>query len=271
MEHTATTIYNYSDVFFSYYFNDEVRCHKMIEDHTLAYVMSGEILVEKEGSITRVGKGQCMFVRRDNRVNWTKQPCDGEQFQAIFMVFRRNLLREFYRSIEKKDIPIVNDKFGRSFMQLPKTPGIESLFQSMRPYFDAAVKPTEQVIKLKQYEGIYALLAIDKYFFSCLFDFAEPWKIDILDFLENNYMFDFSLEDMANYTGRSLATFKRDFGKVSHLSPQKWLTEKRLRVAREKIQNHNARVSEVYLEVGFKNLSHFSTAYKKQFGFAPTH
>jgi AraC-like DNA-binding protein len=46
--------------------------------------------------------------------------------------------------------------------------------------------------------------------------------------------------------------------------------EKRLNVAHEKIRNEHRKVSDVYLEVGFKNLSHFSTAYKKQFGVAPT-
>jgi hypothetical protein len=32
-------------------------------------------------------------------------------------------------------------------------------------------------------------------------------------------MYDLSLEEMASYTGRSLASFKRDFKKISPLSP----------------------------------------------------
>ena len=83
-------------------------------------------------------------------------------------------------------------------------------------------------------------------------------------------MYDLSVEEVAGFTGRSLATFKRDFKKVSPLSPQKWLIEKRLKVAYEKLRNENKKVSDVYLEVGFKNLSHFSTAFKKQFGYAPS-
>jgi len=67
-----------------------------------------------------------------------------------------------------------------------------------------------------------------------------------------------------------LASFKRDFKKISDLPPQKWLIEKRLKVARDKIRNENKRISDVYLEVGFKNLSHFSSAFKRQFGYAPS-
>ena len=124
-------------------------------------------------------------------------------------------------------------------------------------------------MKLKLQEGVYSLLNIDNNFYPALFDFTEPWKIDIFDFLNENYMSNLSIEEIASFTGRSLATFKRDFKKISPLPPQKWLIEKRLEKANNKLLNENKKVSDVYLEVGFKNLSHFSSAYKKQFGHSP--
>ena len=140
----------------------------------------------------------------------------------------------------------------------------------MKPYFNSEKVPAKELMQLKLQEGVYTLLSIDKSFYPALFDFTEPWKIDILDFLEENYMFDLSVEQIAGFTGRSLAAFKRDFKKISTLPPQKWIIEKRLNVASDKIQNENRKISDVYLEVGFKNLSHFSSAYKKQFGMAPS-
>jgi AraC-like DNA-binding protein len=110
----------------------------------------------------------------------------------------------------------------------------------------------------------------DKNVYASLFDFTEPWKIDVLDFLNENYMYDLSMEEIASYTGRSLAVFKRDFKKVSRLSPQKWLIQKRLEVAHDKIRTDGKKVSDVCFEVGFKNLSHFSTAFKRKYGFPPT-
>ena len=111
---------------------------------------------------------------------------------------------------------------------------------------------------------------IDIKFYSSLFDFTEPWKIDLLDFMEKNFLVALSMEEFASYTGRSLATFKRDFKKISALSPQKWLIEKRLQAAHELIKQGHKKVSDVYMKVGFKNLSHFSSAYKKMFGMPPT-
>ncbi len=43
--------------------------------------------------------------------------------------------------------------------------------------------------------------------------------------------------------------------------------EKRLSVARNKLENEKKEVSNVYLEVRFKNISHISTAYKKKIGY----
>jgi len=269
-ERSESLRFFYHDIFFSYYFNNERSCTQMIHDHMLVYVYSGEIIVEEGNKRTEVHKGECVFFRRDNRVRMTKQPRGDEQFQGIFMHFKRNFLRDFYQTIDKKELPLEAAKYKLSVIKLPKTPDIESIFQSMTPYFDSKIEPAKELMQLKLQEGVYTLLNIDKRFYPALFDFTEPWKIDILDYMDENYMYDLSVEEIAGFTGRSLATFKRDFKKISSLSPQKWLIDKRLKVAYDKIRNENRKVSDVYLEVGFKNLSHFSSAFKRQFGYSPS-
>ncbi len=269
-ERSESLRFNYYDIFFSYYFNNERSCIQMIHDHMLVYVYSGEIVLEEDHKQIVVHKGESAFLKRDNRVSMTKQPLGEEQFQAIFMMFKRNFLRDFYQKLDKKELPLEAEKHKLSVIKLPKAADIESLFHSMKPYFNSDKEPVKELMQLKLYEGVYSLLSIDKGFYPVLFDFTEPWKIDIMDYLEDNYMFDLSIEQIAGFTGRSLASFKRDFKKISDLPPQKWLIEKRLKVAHNKICNENRKVSDVYLEVGFKNLSHFSSAYKKQFGIAPS-
>ncbi|MCD8072613.1 MAG: AraC family transcriptional regulator, partial [Alistipes sp.] len=49
----------------------------------------------------------------------------------------------------------------------------------------------------------------------------------------------------------------------------KWIIQRRLNAAYALIREEGKRVSDVYTEVGFKNLSHFSVAFKKQYGFPP--
>lgn len=270
LEASQPKVFNYSNVFFSCYTNNERGCATSVQNHLLVYVCSGEMLLQEGAATVKIHKGECVFVKKDNRLNLVKQPKGKEPFIGISLVFSRSFLRDFYQTMDKKKLAIQANSHTPSVIRLPQTPAIASLFQSMLPYFDSSTKPTDRIIEMKLQEGIYALLDIDKQFYPSLFDFTDPWKIDIVDFMEKNYAYDLTIEEIAHYTGRSLAAFKRDFKKLSELPPQKWLMDKRLNVAQNKLVNENKTVSEVYLEVGFKNISHFSTAYKRKFGYPPS-
>ena len=77
------------------------------------------------------------------------------------------------------------------------------------------------------------------------------------------------LSQFTYLTGRSLATFKRDFEKVFHQPPSRWLVQRRLQEAHFLLKERGLPPSQVYLEVGFEDLSHFSFAFKKTYGWAP--
>jgi AraC-like DNA-binding protein len=103
-----------------------------------------------------------------------------------------------------------------------------------------------------------------------LFDFSEPYKIDLEAFMMRHYMYNVSVSDFARLSGRSRAGFKRDFEKIFRTSPGQWLQQKRLNEAYYLIKEKGIKPSSVYLDVGFENLSHFSFAFKKAFGVAPS-
>lgn len=261
---------SYSGIFLSCYTHNNTSCIHSNKDHSLIYLYSGEYIIDDNGTQTVIHPGECAFVRRDHRTMMYKRPTEAEQYKGITLVFKRNLLREFYNTkLNKKEIPENVAISEQSAFRIEARPDITSLFQSLTPYFDSGVQPTEEVIQLKLQEGIYSLLNTYKEFYPILFDFTEPWKIDIMDFMNENYMYELTLEEIASYTGRSLATFKRDFAKINDTTPQRWLINKRLQVAYEKLQDKDKKVSDVYVEVGFKNLSHFYSAFKKQYGFSP--
>ena len=220
---------------------------------------SGELEIKEHKKITRLHKGDCAFIRKDFSVQLTKQACKMEQFKAVFLMFTDKFLRNFYCRLDKESLPENARRSKVSLYRLPSDrPDIVSLFESMTPYFNSGIRPTDELLELKMTEGLYVLLNTDKNLYASLFDFADPWKIDIMDFMEQNYMNDLTLAEMANYTGRSLATFKRDFNKVSDLSPQKWVIRRRLEAAHALILSGTRKVTDVCYRVGFKNLSHFS-------------
>ena len=263
-------IFNYNNVFYSFYYNDFSGCVHRSREYAINYVYSGEMILDNGKEQIHVGKGECIFIPRDHHITMYKKTKDGERYCGIFLMFTRRFLREMYGKLEQRRMQTNTPKLDSGVIKLPKTVVLASLFTSMTPYFNPEVKPADDLMQLKLQEGLLALLHIDNRFAPMLFDFNEPWKIDIMEFMNENYMCEFTMEEMAHYTGRSLATFKRDFKKISDLTPEKWLIRKRLEVAYVKMQGGNRKIVDVYAEVGFKNPSHFSTAFKKQYGISPT-
>lgn len=263
-------IFNYNDVFYSFFYDDASGCVHRSREYAMNYVYSGEMILDNGKEQIHVGKGECVFIPRDHHITLYKKAFEGERYCGIFLNFTRNFLREMYSTCEQYKVPAHTPKLKEGVIKLPKTAEITSLFASMTPYFDPEVTPKDDFMNLKLQEGLLALLHIDQRFAPTLFDFNEPWKIDILDFMNKNYMYEFTLEELAHYTGRSLATFKRDFRKISDLTPEKWLIRKRLEAAYALMREGEQKIADVYTKVGFKNQSHFSTAFKRQYGVAPT-
>lgn len=263
-------VFNYNDVFFSFYYDDAGGCVHRSREYALNYVRSGEMELDNGRERIRVGKGECVFIPRDHHITMYKRPKEGERYCGIFLMFTRRFLREMFGKLGARSVPAGTPKLGGAVVKLPQTAELASLFASMTPYFDPGVKPMDDFMELKLQEGLLALLHVDRRFAPTLFDFNEPWKIDILEFMNENYMYELTMEEMAHYTGRSLATFKRDFRKVSDLTPEKWLVRKRLEAAYARLQEGGRKIADVCAEVGFRNPSHFSTAFRKRYGMSPT-
>ncbi len=261
-------IINFHDILYVYkVYDGEVLCHQM-GDHCLVYVYSGVLRVRYNGKTTLVHANECVFLSRNNKVEISASPEDGIEFKSAILTLQRKFLMAYSGRMDNSVLPPVHAKRMPQVYKLPDRLDVNSLFKALTSYFIAWEKPTRQYMELKEQEAANALIALDARFCVNLFDFMVPWKIDILQFMEENYTEDLSLGDMALYSGRSLASFKRDFAKVCELSPQRWVTNRRLEEA-YKLLLAGSKVSDIYLRLGFKSLSHFSTAFRRKFGQSP--
>lgn len=147
---------------------------------------------------------------------------------------------------------------------------LKNYIDSLWPYLDWNNGANQVLVDLKVKEVVMILLQTNPALKDVLFDFSEPGKIDLEAYMNANYKFNVDINRFAYLTGRSLATFKRDFEKIFNLSPNRWLQKKRLNDAYYLITEKGWKSSDVYLEVGFKDLSHFSFAFKKTYGRSPS-
>ncbi|MGE5218898.1 MAG: helix-turn-helix domain-containing protein [Chloroflexota bacterium] len=148
---------------------------------------------------------------------------------------------------------------------------LAAYFQSMLTYFTGTAKPAESLLTLKLKELIVSILLggnnpeLSAYFQSLLTSDAPP----LSQIMEANFRYNLALEDFAKLSHRSLSTFKRDFRKFYNQSPGRWLLQKRLEYSALLLKNPTLNVSQVALDCGFEDLSHFSRAFKDKFGTSP--
>jgi len=267
------SINNYMDIFYLCHVGKDKLCEMMVTEHTLVYIVSGEMDVFAPNSKTiHYKKGDTAFLRRNHKVGKEKRPnSKGEPFIGLFLC----LNTEFLKQVKKEyKIAVPNVEGSRITKQniftLPQHPFLESLFESLIKYFNSDIYPSKELMESKLREAVFVMLQLKPELTPVLFDFVQQWKIDVKEFMEENFRSDLTVEQFAHYTGRSLTSFKQDFDAAFHLTPQRWLTRRRLAESKRIMEENNKKANEVYMEVGFKNLSHFSTAFKKEYGFPPS-
>ncbi|WP_341905770.1 MULTISPECIES: AraC family transcriptional regulator [Fluviicola] len=238
----------------------------LFDHHMLIWFISGETKIVKAEATYLFNPGDIFLIPRNQMATIILDPKDGLPHKSVAMHLSTSRLKNFYSdlNVDQKGVSI------RKILRFNNHPLLESCLTSLIPYFDLEGTFPEDIASLKITEAISILRVIDKSVDGLLANFEEPGKIDLGTFMEKNYMFNMPLEKFAYLTGRSLTTFKRDFQKAFNLTPQKWLTEKRLELAYYQFVEKKKKPVDVYFEVGFENLSHFSFAFKKQYGYSPS-
>ena len=236
------------------------------DDNVLVGVLAGELKVVQADRTLCCKPGDTVLLPRKQPATLLKYPKDGLAYQAVVMKLPTAVVRAYYA----ENSPAPARQADTDMLLFAKSPLLQSLFASLLPYLELDYRLPEKLLAVKVTEVIEILRSLDPRSEAVLADFSEPGKLNLVEFMEANYMFNLPLAKFGYLTGRSLTTFKRDFKKAFQLSPQRWLTQKRLALAHYQLAEKSRKPVELYLEVGFENLAHFSYAFKKQFGYSPT-
>mgnify|MGYP005812846769 CR=1 FL=1 len=255
------------DIKLSSYDDKLFKTEVVFDHHMLVWFISGETKIIQADQSYLFKAGDIFLIPRNQLATIINYPKDGLPHKSVVMHLSIERLREYYRPLDIKP----SDTIVPRIVHFKDHPLLKSCLASLIPYFEMGEEIfPEEIAALKITEAISILRNIDKRIDDVLANFEEPYKISLTDFMEKNFMFNMPLENFSYLTGRSLTTFKRDFHKAFKMTPQRWLTKKRLELAHYHLSEKKRKPVEVYLETGFENLSHFSYAFKKHFGLTPT-
>jgi len=135
-----------------------------------------------------------------------------------------------------------------------------------------------RVVSKKQHDSILRLLSIFAQHLASLSnqlmvreDTAEaPSIVRARDFIEENYMEEMSLDEVAKAVNMSAFYFCKMFKKSTGMTFTDYLARVRVEKVKNLLLNPHKRISEAAFEAGFQSLSQFNRVFRKIAGEAPT-
>jgi AraC-like DNA-binding protein len=212
-------------------------------------------------------EGSCVFVRKGAYI--MEQFLDSKFCLVLFFVPDDFI----YNVLKSKSTPLIKSvKQFDPVIPIDSNMSIQAFYQSMLSFFEAVREPDPSLLELKFKELVLTIAdnpangELLSYFSSLI---RRPRAVSLRQVMEDNFCFNLKLEEFAKLSSRSLSAFKRDFQRIYHTSPGKWIMEKRLNHTLHLLTNMGRTVSETAFESGFKNTSHFSRAFRQRFGMSP--
>ncbi|TRW27155.1 helix-turn-helix transcriptional regulator [Flavobacterium zepuense] len=239
---------------------------QFIPDHLFLYLAKGNVSFFDGNEMYTYQSGDCCIARRNHLVKFILNST-AEDFEPIMFCFDEEFLHQFWQKYRNNRENFLSE---RAVIAVAKNELIDSFIRSVKPYYKGAMELDAAFEDIKYEELLLILLRSQPELEGIFFNFDAPQKINIEAYMNRNFRFNVGLERFALLTGRSLSAFKRDFKAAFKDSPSRWLVRKRLQEAYFLVQNQGRKPSDIYLELGFESLSHFSVAFKKEFGIVPT-
>lgn len=234
----------------------------------LIFVDTGRLGIEVDGEDYIVEEGDFLLVKKFTQAHYRKNwEADQTFFREFVFVLHDDFIKD---SILSFPTPINGTGASKPVIKLTNSPILEAFMRSIEVYINTQVELDESMMSLKTREVLHGLLQAKPELIHTFIDFSQPAKADLLRFMEHSFTQNVSLEQFAQLSGRSLATFNRDFRKIFQMPPYQWIKQQRLSLAKRLLTYTSKTPSVVYLEVGFEDLAHFSRSFKQHFGINPS-
>ncbi len=260
------------DMLFVYYRCPQVEKQLKLFTHfnEIAFTLSGKKTIYQGGKSWVLTENKSLFFRK---AAYKQELDETSGWEVLAFYFKDDFLRKVFREY-KFHLPLKNlpDPPKEMFIEIKVNETARAFFFSILPYFNQKSPPPKSLLELKFKELLFTILSdpSNTDLLAYVNSIQDQYKTPLWEVMEANYTFNLTIDQFAKMAERSTATFKREFREYYHTTPGKWLKQKRLEHAKLMIETSNSPVSEIAYDSGFENLSHFSRAFKENYGLTPS-
>lgn len=147
----------------------------------------------------------------------------------------------------------------------------KNFFNSVNQYLkDDIFSGDPNTEKMKSTELIYILISNPECCINQKLLVNVEQGSDGFEHIVQQHIFeDIPIRELARRCGKSLTSFKKDFKDFFHESPHKWIIRQRLMHSRLLLISTNKSISDIGIECGFPNTSHFIKLFKREYSLTP--
>ncbi|MDP4262832.1 MAG: AraC family transcriptional regulator [Bacteroidota bacterium] len=244
----------------------------ILHTNAISLVISGEKTMHFASKTVHIKNDEIHFLSAGNCL--ASLSFSGKEiFRSILVFFDNKTLSDFYVKYATRIAKIKSRHkiTSEPFVSFRKDPFILNFITSLELMFQRSQKLSMEMRVLKFEELM--LYLFEKYP-GVILSFQASERKDLNDLeirkvVESNITNSLSVEELAFLCNTSLSTFKRRFVKIYGTSPNKWILQKRMELARHLLQHYHEKPGEVCHKVGYENHSSFSQSFKHTYGVTP--
>jgi AraC-like DNA-binding protein len=242
-----------------------------LKQNLFSFLLEGQKSVQYAGTQVKIDVNQFLLLSAGNCLMSEKSAAPGGNYSSIVLFFDNKLLIDFFMRRPQKILSAGRKNNQTPIVKFEKDIFLINFIDSLSFMLRSKLPLSSEMRKLKLEE---ILLYLSEYYpekIQQLHSLSFEADADLLirqaitDAIDNTM----TVEELAFLCHMSLSTFKRRFAVIYGTSPNKWLLEKRMQKAAQLLKQGDFKVSEIYFELGYENLSSFIQSFKQIHGITP--
>lgn len=243
----------------------------VLDWHLFSFLQQGTKTVSYASGTEAINPDRFLFLPSGNCLMSEKSADNGKYRSLLLFVHKEVFGRFFEKHPEYTSASRHDDRImGQQPISIEKDIFIYNLIDSLEIMSRAKDGFSSALCELKFEELMIYLVnkhpQLVGYFKSVCAGREEDY---MLRSVMENHQDSVTVDELAFLCNMSVSTFKRKFTKIFDDSPKQWLLKKRMCRAEYLLREKGLTASDIYVMMGYENLSSFIQAFKKFYGVTP--
>lgn len=233
------------------------------------YVTEGNMLSYDGRGLHRIGEKEAVIKSCGQYVQRYVPNSGSEECEAIAIYLYPELLQTIYRD----EVPsFLKPEEAQQPKKLIGNKLLQQYMANLAIFFEEPESLDEELSILKLKELVMILLRSEGHedVRKLLSEIFAPVNVAFRKAIQENLFYALSLDQLAFICNMSLSTFKREFKKVFNESPARYIKNKRLEHAADKLLCNSEPISAIAYDCGFQDITTFSASFHQRFNMSPS-